>query len=92
MGPPRTHLCRPLRRRRSTEILACDGSQWGPRQGPARTGARAVQPRASRASRGAVRATVAGPKRLLFTWQEGTITTMEFVEQVRGAVPDPLMD
>ena len=29
---------------------------------------------------------------LLFTWQEGTITTMEFVEQVRGAVPDPLMD
>jgi hypothetical protein len=29
---------------------------------------------------------------LLFTWQEGTIATMEFVEQVRGAVPDPLMD
>jgi hypothetical protein len=29
---------------------------------------------------------------LLFTWQEGTNTTKEFVEQVRGAVPDPLMD
>ena len=36
----------------------------GDRSSPARTGARAVQPRASRASRGAVRATVAGPKRL----------------------------
>ena len=31
-------------------------------------------------------------RQLLFTWQEGKITTMEFVERVRGAVPDPLMD
>ena len=28
--------------------------------------------------------------RLLFAWREGAITTLEFVERVRGAVPDPL--
>jgi hypothetical protein len=29
---------------------------------------------------------------LLFTWHQGTITTMEFVERIRGAVPDPLAE
>ena len=28
--------------------------------------------------------------RLLFAWREGAITALEFVERVRGAVPDPL--
>jgi hypothetical protein len=28
--------------------------------------------------------------KLLFTWQEGAIATMELVERVRGAVLDPL--
>jgi hypothetical protein len=28
--------------------------------------------------------------RLLFAYQEGAITALEFVERVRGAVPDPL--
>jgi hypothetical protein len=27
---------------------------------------------------------------LLLAYQQGTITTMEFVERVRGAVPDPV--
>jgi hypothetical protein len=27
---------------------------------------------------------------LLFAWQEGAMTTLEFVERVRGAVPNPL--
>ncbi len=27
---------------------------------------------------------------LLIAWQEGAITALEFVERVRGAVPDPL--
>ncbi len=30
--------------------------------------------------------------RLLFAWREGAITALEFVERVRGAVPDPLAD
>ena len=29
---------------------------------------------------------------LLFAWQEGAITALEFVERVRGAVPDPLAE
>ena len=30
--------------------------------------------------------------RLLFAHQEGAISTLEFVERVRGAVPDPLAE
>ena len=29
---------------------------------------------------------------LIFAWREGAITTLECVERVRGAVPDPEMD
>ena len=29
---------------------------------------------------------------LLFAYQEGAITALEFVERVRGAVPDPLAE
>ena len=28
--------------------------------------------------------------KLLIGWQAGVMTTLEFVERVRGAVPDPL--
>jgi hypothetical protein len=28
--------------------------------------------------------------RLLFAWQEGALTTLQFVERVRGELPDPL--
>jgi hypothetical protein len=31
-----------------------------------------------------------GILQLLFAWQQGAITPLEFVERVRGAVPDPL--
>jgi hypothetical protein len=30
--------------------------------------------------------------RLLFAYQQGAITAVEFVERVRGAVPDPLAE
>ncbi len=29
---------------------------------------------------------------LIFAWREGAITTLECVERVRGAVPDPLAE
>jgi hypothetical protein len=29
---------------------------------------------------------------LLFIWRQGAITALEFVERVRGAVPDPLAE